>query len=120
MKKMKAQSSPVDLRRLRRLFGRCLPLEHMPTLEGQIGPGRWRKIYGCAVPEQWVYRATNHTLKGQPLPFEQIAKNVDNRSLIGLLEEGDDIMKQICARAASGDEQALSLMVSTARGVIVA
>src|SRR5437016_3313059 len=109
---MKAQPSLVGLGTLRRLFGRRLPPNRLPTTEGPIRPGRWRKVYGGAVREQWVYRATSQKPKGKLRPLEQIAKDVDKRPIIELLEERDPLLKQLCARGACGDKQALNLIIS--------
>lgn len=105
---MNAQSNLPDLPTLRRLFGQ------------RLRPGRLHKVHGRTVPERWVYRATRQVIKRELRPPEQIAKHVDKRPLLQLLDQINALMEQVCARAACGDKQALSLMISTARGAIAA
>jgi len=115
---MKAKAQPPSLATLRDLFGQRLLRSGIPANQKQLRPGRWRKVYGRAVQYLWVYRATRQTWKKQFLPDHEIAARVDRRPLLQLLAESNALMEQVCVRAASGDVQAISLMISTARGAI--
>lgn len=117
---MKAKAQPPSLATLRELFGQRLPNDSVPSEGQQIRPGYWRKVYGHSAQDRWAYRATKQVWKREFLSADEIAARIDKRALLELLEQRDTLMRQVCVRAAHGDTQAISLMISTARGVITA
>ncbi|PYJ86051.1 MAG: hypothetical protein DME22_06795 [Verrucomicrobia bacterium] len=114
---MKVLEEAPDLATLRRLFGHLLPSDSVNP-EGQIRPGHWLKIYKRERTEVWVLRPTRWNLAKELRPPEQIAESVDKRPLLQLLDQREDLMQQVFARALCGDEQAIALMISTARGAV--
>jgi hypothetical protein len=109
--------SSVDWETLRRKFGHPLP-DHLRTFEKQTRPGHWRKVYGSTVTKRYVLRPTTWNLSKQLCAPEEVVKHLNKRPLLGLQEEIEKSLQQIFARAYCGEDEAIRLMISTARGVV--
>src|SRR5690349_14426032 len=113
---MKRREQAPEFSTLRRIFGHPLS-DYLPTLEQQLHPGHWRKVYGHAKTKRWALRPTTWKLGKELRAPERVAK-LHKRPLLNLLDERDELLKQTFAHAYSGNEQAISLLISTAQGAI--
>jgi len=111
---MKARSELPDLATLREYCGQPIPSDSDSTIKQEIRPGLW--VY--AAGQRYMLRPTRWKILGEPLTAEEIAKRINNRPLLQLLAQREEVMQQICIRAAAGDEDAIHMFVSSARGVI--
>jgi hypothetical protein len=110
-----------DLATLRSLFGQPIPADSPQSIETQIRPGKWRKVYGRAPIERYMLRATKWDMRKEVKPLrttQEISAEIDKRPLLELREQIHEVMGQIAVRAAAGDESAIHNLVAVARGII--
>jgi hypothetical protein len=113
---------PPDLATLRDLYGHPVPSDLQSDAGRQIRPGLWRKGgYGQAPVQRYMLRPTKWELRKeikQVLSSEEIAKQIDNRPLLQLRSQINDVIGQFVVRAAAGDDNAIHGLVAVARGII--
>src|SRR5258708_9073214 len=114
---MKRRAQAPDWATLRRIFGHPLP-EYLPTMEKQMRPGHRRILYGQTATKRCALRPTTWKLGKELRVPEEVAKKLGKRPLLQLVDERDELLKEIFAHAYCGDEQAISLMSSTALGAV--
>lgn len=108
-----ADGLPIDLESLRELFGQPIPLS--PRVEQQIRPGLWRKVYSCAPPKGYQIRARFMHCPTPLLPSEEIAARIDERTLVQLKKEQDEVTGQLFLRALDGSVEAIFMLADLAR-----
>lgn len=109
-----------DLETLRRLCSQPMPADSALSVEQQIRPGLWRKVYLPTPPQRFLLRAALANPPKELLPPEVIATRIDNRPLLPLNDQLNELMQEIHARACLGDPSAIYMLVNSARGIIEA
>jgi hypothetical protein len=109
----------ANLEFLRKHFGRPFP---PPPAEEFQSATRYRRIYRSILPGRWLISPTRwlfHILGdyGNPILPEETKSLVDSRHLLEVKEEIDRDLSQLTARAKLGDNEALQLLLHTARQV---
>lgn len=84
----------------------------------QIRPGYLRKLYPSSKRAKRVYMGAVLEPRAKRRPIVEIAKLVDNRSLVELREQLDDAIKQMLYRAHCGDRKAILQHILCVRAAV--
>ena len=117
---MHIPSDVPDLATLRELCGERFPDDPSENGPQEIRPGLW--VYGHKRPQRYMLRATRWSLREDLRPLDEIQRFVAERHWIEdpliLKDRNQELMQQICTRAAAGDERALHVLLGSIRAGI--